>query len=238
MTDCAAELSPGNPRLARVEAVLGALVVLRDLGLGLAQGLVDEAGAGPDGAAQKPTSAEAALAYARISRAVRMSCVLELRVAQEREEVLHGIAEQAAAAQRQALDKRRRLGFDRMEDAAIVVDQQIEAFDGPRGDDGTGNGEEASRLRQGVDEWLHDEEEHEYEDFAQMGEDEVLASLCQALGVTPDPTLWAKGEFAQAIRAGIAPKLDPTFTPPLPHPRDDERREARYERALDLADPP
>jgi hypothetical protein len=233
MSERAPELSPDDPRAALAEEVLGALKVLRGIGMALAEGLLEDArpkaAGGDEPADPRIGAAEAALAYSRIARAVRLTVALELRVAQEADEIDGDLAEQRAQAERHARAQRREAGFRAKEAGfGLVSSVLMEAVGGI-------DEHEHQRLDENLVEWLHDDEEDEA--FAQMSQEQILDDICQALGVTPDPKLWAAGELVAAIRAAVIPASR--------HPaRSKERQtqglaQARAPDArLELADPP
>ena len=120
MPDCAAEIEPRAPRSEQVDEVLAALKMLRGMGMALAQQLVDEVKA-PAEDAERLTPAEAAIAFQRIAKAVRMTAALELRVLEAADEARFGEAEQRLEAHRRAAEARRGEGRAKRHAAIDVI---------------------------------------------------------------------------------------------------------------------
>ncbi|HET9161048.1 MAG TPA: hypothetical protein VFN88_10575, partial [Caulobacteraceae bacterium] len=195
-------MSVRAPRSEQVEEVLAAVKALRALGMRLAQALVDEVEGSPseDQPAMRP--AEAAIAFQRIAKAVRMTVALELRVLDEAGVVREGEARAGSFAQERAAQERRRQGAskriavaDVMAEVLTEISQDIDA-------------ERHQELDEDLQEWFH--ERRDDEEFAGMDEREMLESVCAALGLVPDPRLWDQGDYVEAIAAAVLrPKIRP-----------------------------
>jgi hypothetical protein len=186
----------------RVERHLRMLDRLAEAGLDMALAIADEATSPPaDGEGGSPRrAADLAQAYAKVSRAVRMTIALQSKLMQDLETL------ERAEARRDhddALKVRR------------IVGRVIRAE--------RGEGRHAERLEGDVRAWL--ERDDIYGDLKARPTSEIIASICADLGVSPDwPRLaedaWALEEMASGR---IGAPLQP-FPSPLAGEGGAERR--------------
>jgi len=170
--------------------VVRALTRLRDIGMNLAEGL---APAVTDGL----SAAEAALAYSRIARAVRLTCVLELRIAGDTAQQRAAEAEARRQAERAAREAAHEAGYAAKQDAAIPVAMILDEAR----ETGQLSKAELEPLYERLETWAEDED-HEL-GFDALSQAEIFDAICQALQITPDPKLWAAGQLVEAIEAGL-----------------------------------
>ena len=192
-----------TPQTAHADEVVAALKVLRGIGMAMAQGLADEPGEGE----RRTSAAEAALAYSRISRAVRLTCMLELKVAGEAAGQRAAEAQARHEAERRAVEAAHEAGYAAKQDAAIAVGIILHEAK----ESGQLSEAEYEPLYEQLDEWSEDED-HEL-GFEKLSQAEILEAICQALDIVPDPALWAAGQLTEAIEAGLSSSKRAT-TPP------------------------
>jgi hypothetical protein len=147
----------------------------------------------------KIDAGEVALAYSRITRAVRLTIALkakladEGRVRKERDEAAE--VKRLWECEEQRID-RRRDQVERLVEQAI----ETEASEGER-----------DRLMSGLRERLDEDDIDAKLTDRPIGE--VLARICRDLGIEPDPSLWANEIWADEARARLAPSR-PFESPP------------------------
>jgi len=212
---------------AHADEVVAALKVLRGIGMKMAQGLVDE----PADAERRTSAAEAALAYSRISRAVRLTCVLELRVAGEAVEQRASEAKARREAERLARVAAHEAGYAAKQDAAIAVGIILQEAK----ESGQLSEAEFEPLSEQLEDWSEDED-HEV-GFEKLSQAEIFEAICQALDITPDPALWAAGQLTEAIEAGLLPRSRATGAqsrPSRPKEQDHHQDTKNTKRAVRL----
>jgi hypothetical protein len=155
---------------ARAERHLRLLQELAELGMTLARAVAARA--------VETGDADLGLAFTRIARAVRQTVALEAKLADEREAVRAGhiqrLAQETAARGR----RRKKLVEDAVERA---IDAEC-------------HGETAEALLGDLYERLVDPRDDA--GFADRPIGELVAGICKALGVTPDPSLWEDEDWA------------------------------------------
>jgi hypothetical protein len=190
-----------DPAKERAARRLRVLEELAEIGLAIARGLREQAAVElararqaqeswtPPGAGPAPAprgGRDIAMAYARVAKAVRLTLWLEERLTDPARgpaaspEAENSGAEPAGAGQR----ARRKLS-----DAAVkdMCRERVE-----RAIDAEATGEAAERLRCDLHERLDDIDE--MAELAGLPLDEIIARLCQDLGLTPDASLAAETE--------------------------------------------
>jgi hypothetical protein len=181
-----------DPAAARTERHLAMLAELGEIGMDLAREVRRQA---LDQTGEAPSAADLALTFSRIARAVRQTVALEAKLAEERQKAdadhLRRLAQEASARGR----RRKKL----IEDA---VERAIEA---------EAHGETAEALLDDLYERLQDPRDDA--DYADRPIGELIARICKALGVTPDPSVWEDEDWAieeARLGHGDAP------SPPVP----------------------
>lgn len=197
-----------DPAEARAERHSRILQELAELGMTLARAVAARA--------VETGDADLGLAFTRVARAVRQTLALEAKLADGREAVLAGhiqrLAEETAARGR----RRKKLVEDAVERA---IDAEC-------------HGETAEALFDDLYERLQDPRDDA--DFADRPIGEMIAGICKALGVTPDPRLWEDEDWAieEARRPGPLPQGARSETglsaseggPDIAHPPPNRRR--------------
>jgi hypothetical protein len=171
---------------ARAERQARALEELAEIGMEMARALKARVLACEDDAAVS----ELVLAFARVSRAVRLTIALEARLADAqalRAETLAARAAEARAAVARAREERLEQTAGQVQDA---VEMAIAAQTAER-DDG---GYESERLSEALSEHLEDR--REIESFAETPVSLSVAKVCRALGVAVDWDLWRNEDWA------------------------------------------
>ena len=187
-TDPAAE-TPAERRIRLLQELSG-------IGMELARGLLRQAPAAPaevedaDPQALK-AAADAGTAYVGLSRAVRLTLVLEDRFEQDLKASAPRPAPPPAPPPRPQPGPRRLDTSERWqarrrkEEVRVRMEQLIEPDTHFR---------ESDKLRDDLEEWLDDGADEE--DYADLPTNELVARICRDLGITPDwsllqPTDWA-----------------------------------------------
>src|SRR5579872_3368109 len=170
---------------ARVERRLRVLEELVDIGMEIARALRDRMA---EPAAE--SAADPGLAFSRISRAVRQTVALEVKLDQERQ-AAHGLA-QAQIAEAQAkvehLAAHDRLrGLIRKSVVRSAVEQAI---------DDQADGDDVERLVTDLRERLGDDDDYDALDFNDRPIGEMVAQICRDLGLTIDLSLWEDEDWA------------------------------------------
>ncbi|MDR3513920.1 MAG: hypothetical protein P4L73_19960 [Caulobacteraceae bacterium] len=183
----------------RAERRLQTLEDLAEVGMALARSLLrraELAEAGEASADEPVGAAEAALAFSRLSRAVRQTLALEARL----EDELRADQAQAAAraAERRAAEDERRARrklclLIRKSTVQDIVEEVIEANAREAGGR-EADGPEVERLFDGLYERLEDDAEDD--DFENLPIGELVQRICLDLGVAFDPALWADEDWA------------------------------------------
>ena len=195
---------------ARQERHRRILQELAEIGMQIARAVRDEAVAQTDGAEpSRGLAADPGLTYSRIAKAVRLTLALETRLADGLEKARVERARSHLAAIRQAAD-------EHQQDVRDYVAEAIEA-DGvehrmPR--------PEVERLLDELDERLEAGEYDDMLDNAPTGE--LVARICQDLGVEIDWDLWDGQDWAEdykdspAFTSGYRPftVIGPSPAPP------------------------
>ncbi len=159
-----------DPAEARTERHLRVLQELAELGMTLARAVAARAAETAD--------ADLGLAFTRIARAVRQTVALEAKLADDRETVRAGHARRLAQETAARGRRRKKLVKDAVE-RAIEAEWQGETVEALLGD---------------LYERLVDPRDDA--GFADRPIGELVAGICKALGVTPDPSLWEDEDWA------------------------------------------
>jgi hypothetical protein len=183
------EAHPADPARARLERQLAVLDELAETGLKLCRALEQQTleSAGPQGPAL--SLGDAALAYGRLSRAVRLTLVLQGKVLEERK-ALDDLAERRRRQQEAEAQARRAQSESRAarrEEVEQIAGQVIRA----EGLDPS----EADRLAADAAERL--DRDDIYDALADHPAGEIVARLCRDLGLEPDWSRWAQEAWAQ-----------------------------------------
>lgn len=213
MTDAAAISDPTTPAApetalsprALIERQLWVLGRLAEAGLNLAlaierQGTTE--GTAPE--AGPAAASEVALAYGRVSRAVRLTVALQARTIQDLQALDEACARRLDGDRDRAEWERRSLAQQRKDRVQRVVERVIEA-EAPCET-------EADRLADEAAERL--EHDDIYGDLATRPAGEIIALVCRDLGLTPDWSRLAQEAWAQEEIQGGAPG-SPFAAPPL-----------------------
>jgi hypothetical protein len=159
-------------------AVLGRLA---EAGLNLAIGIEQQATT-PD------TLPDIALAYARVSKAVRLTVALQSKVIQDIQ-ALNEVANRYRISDDKKAARDHKARVERLLDRVI----EAEASDADEGD--RLSGEASERLE-------HDDI---YGDLQKYSTGEIIARVCRDLGLDPDWSQWAQEAWAQEeVRSGAA----------------------------------
>lgn len=179
--------------------------------MALAQSLVDEVTQAGD---TQTTAADAALAYSRIARAVRMTVALEERLSDEAAQCIEHRLDQDQTQTRQAAKDHALALRQRRIHASAVIEQTLD--DLHTCDDEGAPRFEVEPLSDTYREWLRDD--LEIERFEGLSPEEILAQACQAMGLAPDLAAWHEGRFDDAVRLAIHQALgaDPPDLNPRP----------------------
>jgi hypothetical protein len=184
------------PTLAEQQAE--ALGELTRIGLKIARAIerqVDAAGEGPEGLAQLNT---AAIAFARVSRAVRQTVMLQTRL----EDARTAAAARAGDLRGRVVRIVRRAIEDQFGEDQFGEDEF--------GEDGQGDAEQVERLCAEAAEGL---EQERYGDVLTRPVGEIVADICKDLGLDPDwrglaGEIAAAEAFARGDAKGAAPEAD------------------------------
>jgi hypothetical protein len=182
-TDPAAELvACGLAQLAELAGI--GMTFARALGR-IAQAAVEQA----DGETPEPTPElnDAALAFSRISRAVRMTVGLQAKIVRERQARADRIAAELAvkdAEEAQILEERRAKANLRKAMTRFIVQTAIEAEE--RDED------ELDQLFEGLDARLGEIGDDPL-DFEEVHVESTAYAIAQDLGVDPGPDWWEEG---------------------------------------------
>lgn len=178
-----------DPSVLRAERRLRLLEELSEIGMALAQGLRDRADAdASDGDAAK--GRDPADAFARLSRAIRLTLALEAKTDQELKDLLSGLAPAREEARARA-EERARLA--RVEDYQTRNDQVFDrVFDVAKAeiDDNETFGEVFDALRERLD------EDEGYADLVSAPLRELVERLCRDLDLAPDWSQWQDDGWA------------------------------------------
>ena len=174
------------PVESRAERHLRLLQELAEIGMDIARAVRAEAVAEDDPAERAPSrfgGAEFGLVYSRIARAVRQTLALEARIAED-------IDKARVEHERCRVDVAQLVFQQRQEDIRDFVAQAIEAEAVERH---TPDGD-VERLLDDLDERLED---GNYDDaLADAPIAELVARICDDLGVTPDWRIWDDEDWA------------------------------------------
>jgi hypothetical protein len=201
-----ADVDDPAPRSEDARWELDALKALGDLGLRLARTTVAEAEArteAPDAervaelAAKTPDPApDPALAFARISRAVRLTVMLHARL---REGGLGRAPEPADAQARAELEDRRTTGRLRRAMTQFIAQTAIEALER--------EAPETERLLEALDERL-EREGSDDADFADVEVKDLAYAIARELGADPGPDWWSQGWQISPLPDSPLPELN------------------------------
>jgi hypothetical protein len=159
-----------DPAQDRAERHLRVLQELAELGMSLARDVAARAAETAD--------PDLVLAFSRIARAVRQTVALEAKLADDRETARADHARRLAQETAARGGRRKKFVEDAVE-RAIYAEAQ---------------GETAEDLLGDLYERLQDPRDDA--DFADRPIGELIADICKALGVTPDPSLWEDEDWA------------------------------------------
>jgi hypothetical protein len=227
--DLAADQESRAPAWARRH--LGMLVDLGDMGMVLARDLVRRAAAETEAAEAAAEAGEPAprpgpvidpaLSFTRISRAVRLTIALEARMRREIEAGVFGVANDDGPGRGGVAGRIDYEGISRQYASHVhtiihgeqdhevrrAVEETIEAtYD---------DLDDVERLREELKERLEEDEVFEDRNFWPTGE--VIALICQDLGLTPDWDRWRSRGWARK-EAEESPVGSPYATDPTPPP--------------------
>ncbi|CAN7170307.1 hypothetical protein LJR225_000334 [Phenylobacterium sp. LjRoot225] len=136
-----------------------------------------------------------ALAYGRVSRAVRLTIALQSQLVKDLQDLDATAARRAAGQQADAGRERRILQSARKEQVERIVERLIRTE--------AGDGAEADRLAEEA--WERLDHDDIYGDLLARPVREIIALVCQDLGLAPDWSRWAQEAWAQGeIGAGAA----------------------------------
>jgi hypothetical protein len=201
------EPEPDDPEgraAARTQRQLAMLQELAEIGMQMARAVRDEALARAEAAddeedAPKPPSrfggGDLSLVYSRIARAVRQTLALETRIAD-------GI-EKARFEQRRAHVAAVRSAFQERQDE--IRDHVAEAIEAEAAEKGTSE-REIERLLDDLDERLEVGDYDEILPDLPIGD--LVARICEDLGVTPDWSLWEDQAWAIEYEKSLPPYND------------------------------
>jgi hypothetical protein len=204
-------LTPANdetdPSAERAERHMRLLAELAEIGMDLAREVRRQCAAlsqprlVDDTAAAPPSLVELALAYSRLSRAVRQTLALEVRIEADERARAVGIVVEHQARQADAAQA----WEDRENRIEGVVTKIIRA----EAADDSG----AERLLDEMCEHLEDEDV--YEDYSHRPTGEIIALICKDLGLTPDWSRWEDRDWAaDAARTMASGPGRPLSQPP------------------------
>ncbi len=200
----------GDMARTLLERQLWMLGQLAEGGLEIARAIEREATqAGSPESAPHSVGAHIPMAYARVSRAVRMTILLQSKLIADLQTL------EAKAAHEAAQAKLARPVLERVQKARIErIVGRIAGADGADED-------EVERLAEETAEWL--DQDDLYGDILTRPVSEIIALICKDLGLTPDwPQLaeeaWAKAEIESGAAAGPLAGLMAKTTPARPPP--------------------
>jgi hypothetical protein len=189
---------------------LAVLRELTELGMRMARAPCDEVEAAPRDEAQPRRSADPALMFSRISRAVRQTLALEARILEEARADESRCPDQAAARKAEAI-ARYRAGRAAAGARRLAVNDAVETlidFDAP-------DEAEAERLFERLENLMDPADDAR---FADAPISEWIAAICTDLGLTPDWSLWANEDWdaEEAVTRPDSPfaRLGPQDPPP------------------------
>jgi len=169
---------------ARAQQRLALLRELSEIGMRLARGV--------EGRAEAPDAGDVGLVFSRIARAVRQTLALEARLEEEHQ----ARARKAAFEREQAAVRAAHAPV--VERSAIVRRAVVQAIEADADED------DFEQLFDQLDERLDDREADE--DYLDRPLGELVARICQDLGVAVDLSLWEDEAWA---RAEAAARMEP-----------------------------
>ena len=177
-----------DPAIARAERRLRLLEELAEIGMDLARDLRREAPAAAEpeeaAAAQTPARGDPAAAFARLSRAIRLTLALEARTDEQLKALRAGVAAECEARRVQARDRAAAEAEARGKAHRDAVERLVlEAAEREVEDDAS-----LGVVLEALEERL--EEDDAYWDLDQMPLREAVERLCADLELTPDWSLW------------------------------------------------
>jgi hypothetical protein len=194
----------------RVAHQLAVLRELTELGMRMARALCDEVEAAPRDEAPSRRSADPALMFSRISRAVRQTLALEARILEEARTAEGQRTDPAAERKAEAIAR-----YKSARTAAAIrkmnVNEAVETLIDLEAPDEAG----AERLFERFESLMDPADDAR---FADAPISEWIAAICADLGLTPDWSLWASEDWAaeEAVTRPDSPfaKLGPQDPPP------------------------
>jgi hypothetical protein len=209
-----------DPAVLRAERRLRILDELAEIGMALARALLP-------GAAEEPAGDEAAAdeaanpksrakpvdptdAFARISRAVRLTLALEAKTDEALRDLKAGVVREREDARVKAAERDRVASIKRSEEYVDLVPALVaRAVDAEIED---------PKARETLYEALHErlDEDEAYDGFVERPLRETVERLCHDLGLNPDWSRW-DGE-GWIVEGPPARERDSIFNQPSPHP--------------------
>jgi hypothetical protein len=218
--------------VARAERRLRVLEEIAEIGMRLMRKLDDAAAAAPDAPRPDP-----AVAFAKLSRAVRLTLDLEIRAEEDLRAALAGEVgahEKRREARERPGDKAEAGDADELarQHARGRVEEQVELAIDRESETEKEYFERSAALV----ERLQDDEA--YEDVRDLPFREVVEQLCKDIGLTPDWSDWTENGWPEPAARG--PQARPPWSPfHAPSPRPILKQNQNYLRQMyDLAKPP
>jgi len=208
---------PEDPAAAEIGWKLGMLREIAEMGMEMARDVRDQAMAqpAPEPPVPEPPPTKAARdpdalarAFARLTRAVRMTIALHTKLEEDHR---RQSAENAADRARRAAEARDRHRAYQRAKVKRVIDATLD--DAAGADDDGEDCDERERLE---DEWR--ERLLDFDDYALGGQrsvGEIIARICRDLGVTPDWARWVDADWARDEMAAKPPGSPYAVWPPV-----------------------
>jgi hypothetical protein len=204
---------PEAPAAAEIGWKLGMLREIAEMGMEMARDVRDQAVAepAPDQPAKPSRDPDTlARAFARLTRAVRMTIALHTRLEEDHR---RQSAENAAERERRAAAARDKHRAYQQAKVKRVIDATL---DDAAGDDEDEAGEDSDERERLEDEWR--ERLLDFDDYALGGQrsvGEIIARICRDLGVTPDWARWIDADWARDEMASKPPGSPYAVWPPI-----------------------
>ena len=206
MVDSAADMPEAapDPAVARAERRLRLLERLTEIGMELAEALRERAG-DADAKGRDPADA-----YARLSRAIRLTIALEEKTDRALADLEAGIVREREARRAIAAEKAQADANDRYEQRKYeAYCRVICVIDAESRDQ-----EDFEGLVEALDERLSEDEA--YDDLSERPLREIVERLCRDLSLSPDWSHWAGDDWDDAFLAtvpGTKPFMHPSRRP-------------------------